>query len=173
MKYLSVLFFALAFTWTWNAITSIPAIGIQTHSGIQASMAELIAKSVSTKKPTAKDLIIQRMKTQEGENGEVHVFFQYKFSEYDSDNNVVWSQISGVATLERSTKQQDEQTADQPDNKTDHWVLKKTATTSDIITFEEGLRVTPGPEVPTSAEPLTEAIPEPTQPAEPAKTTTE
>lgn len=169
MKYLSVLFFALAFTWTWNAITSIPAIGIQTHSGIQASMAELIAKSVSTKKPTAKDLIIQRMKTQEGENGEVHVFFQYKFSEYDSDNNVVWSQISGVATLERSTKQQE----DQLENKPDHWVLKKTATTNDVITFEEGLRVTPGPELPTSTEPSSEAIPEPTQPTEPAKTTTE
>lgn len=162
MKYLSVLFFALAFTWTWNAITSIPAIGIQTHSGIQASMAELIAKSVSTKKPTAKDLIIQRMKTQEGENGEVHVFFQYKFSEYDSDNNVVWSQISGVATLERSAKVHEDQK--------DHWVLKKTATTNDVITFEEGLRVTPGPDLSTSQQPSPE---ESTQPSEPAKTTTE
>lgn len=160
MKYLSVLFFAVAFTWTWSAITSIPPVGIQTHSGIQASMADLISQTLTAKKPTAKDLVIQRMKTQEGQNGEVHVFFQYKFNEYDADNNPVGSQISGVATLNRSEKQHD-------DDK-DHWVLKKVTTTNDVITFEEGLRVTAGPEGPPSAEAIPpEAGPTP----EPIKTT--
>lgn len=158
MKYLSVLLFAVAFTWTWSAITSIPQVGIQTHSGIQASMADLISQTLSTKKPTAKDLVIQRMKTQEGENGEVHVFFQYKFNEYDADNNPVGSQISGVATLGRSEQKFE-------DGK-DHWVLKKVTTTNDVITFEEGLRVTAGPDNVAPAEataPETSPTPEPTK----------
>ncbi len=137
MKYLSVLFFAVAFSWTWSAITSIPSVGIQTHSGIQANMAELIEQTLKNKKPTAKDLVIQRMKTQEGESGEVFVFFQYKFNEYDAENNPVGSQIAGVATLTRSDKAHD-------DGK-EHWVLKKVTTTNDNMTFEEGLRITAGP----------------------------
>lgn len=162
MKYLSVLFFAVAFTWTWSAITSIPRVGIQTHSGIQASMADLIAQTLSSKKPTAKDLVIQRMKTQEGENGEVHVFFQYKFNEYDADNNPVGSQISGVATLARSDKQHEDEK--------DHWMLKKVTTTNDVMTFEEGLRVTAGPEA-ASASPETPSSDAATAPTtEPQKT---
>lgn len=155
MKYLSVLLFALAFSWTWSAITSIPPVGIQTHSGIQASMAEMIEQTLKTKKPTAKDLVIQRMKTQEGEEGEVLVYFQYKFSEYDAENNPVTSQIAGVAQLTRSEKKSE-------DGK-DHWVLKKVTTTNDVMTFEEGFRITAGPsnpeisESPENAEPNSSA----------------
>lgn len=154
MKYLSVLFFALAFGWTWTAITSIPPVGIQTHSGIQANMADLIATTLKNKKPTAKDLVIQRMKTQEGENGEVLVFFQYKFNEYDADNNPVGSQIAGVATLNRSEKQHE-------DGK-EHWVLKKVTTTNDVISFEEGLRIVAGPASASNETPSDEPTPTPT-----------
>ena len=163
MKYLSVLFFAVAFAWTWKAITSIPPVGIQTHSGIQANMAELIETTLKNKKPTAKDLVIQRMKTQEGENGEVLVFFQYKFNEYDADNNPVGSQIAGVATLNRSDKQHD-------DGK-EHWVLKKVTTTNDVISFEEGLRITAGPGGSVTDAPTGEPTPTPAPEGAPAEAT--
>ena len=134
MKYLSVLFFAVAMAWTWNTIHSKPNLGAETHSGIQAAMAKLVIASVSTKKPNATDFLIQKMRSEERENGEVRVHFQYAYKEPDTDGQKVTATVAGVAVLEKSTGEQ--------------WALKKVQATNDSIEFEKGLMITPGPDDP-------------------------
>lgn len=147
MKYLSVLFFALALVWTWNTIHSKPNLGSETHSGIQAAMAKLVIATVTAKKPNATDFLIQKMRSEERENGEVRVHFQYAYAEPDSEGQKVTSQVAGIAVLEKSTG--------------DQWTLKKVQATNDNISFEKGLVITAGPDDPAPAE-------EPVPAAEPA-----
>lgn len=138
MKYLSVLFFAVALAWTWNTVHSKPNLDSETHSGIQAAMAKLVRATVMAKKPQATNFLIQKMRTEERDNGEVRVQFQYAYSEPDSEGVKVTSQVAGIATLEKTSG--------------DQWSLKKVQATNDVITFEKGLVITPGPEGDTGAE---------------------
>lgn len=149
MKYLSVLFFTLALAWTWNTVHSTPNIDAETHSGIQAAMARLVHSAVMNKKPQAQNFVVQKMRTEEQDNGEVRVYFQYSFSEPDGEGHPTVSKISGIATLQKSVAANDE---------TEQWQLKKVQATNDAIEFGEGLKITPGadePEAPTSTTPAT------------------
>ncbi len=132
MKYLSVLFFAVALAWTWNTIHSKPNLDSETHAGIQSAMAKLVRATVTAKKPQAQDFLIQKMRTEERENGEVRVHFQYAYSEPDAGGLKVTSQVAGIAVLEKSTGEQ--------------WSLKKVQATNDTISFEKGLVITAGPD---------------------------
>lgn len=136
MKYLSVLLFAIALAWTWNIINSQASIGSQTHAGIQSAMAQLVQTTVLNKRPQARDFLIQKMRTEEREGGEVRVYFQYAFNEPDVQGKLVASQISGIATLVRSD-------ATAPEG-TERWQLKKVQTTNDVISFERGMVISPG-----------------------------
>lgn len=138
MKYLSVLFFAWALIWTWNIVHSSTGLNTETHSGIQSAMAQLIQATILQKRPHARDFLIQKMRTEEREEGEVRVYFQYAFNEPDSDGQVVATQISGVASLERSHSGSGEAS--------EQWSLKNVRTTNDVISFDKGLMITPGAE---------------------------
>lgn len=130
MKYLSVLIFTALLVGTWSVIHSKPNLDSETHSGIQAAMAKLVIATVSAKKPQATDFLIQKMRTEERENGEVRVHFQYAYAEPDSQGQKVTSQVAGIAVLEKATG--------------DQWALKKVQATNDNLVFEKGLVITAG-----------------------------
>lgn len=152
-KIVSLVIFTAALFWTWNVIHSSAAIGFETHSGIQEKLAVLIKQTVMTKKPTAKNFKITRLWTESMSETKVRAVFAYSFSdsmEADSTEQTV----EGEAVLFREPEDQSGQ---------DKWTLQSVRTTNDIVTFSEGLVVTPdaGPEA-------TETVPSSTPAAEPA-----
>lgn len=143
MKYLSVLFIGAALAWTWSIANTVSDVSTETHAGIQSAMAQLVRSTVLQKRPQARDFLIQKMKTEDRENGTVRVHFQYAFTEPDSTGQDVRTKISGIAFLERG------QAA--TDSAKETWAIKKFQTTSDVLTFENGLLITPGPGDPNDA----------------------
>ncbi len=152
-KIVSLVIFTAALFWTWNVIHSSAAIGFETHSGIQEKLAILIKQTVMTKKPTAKNFKIIRLWTEPMSENKVRAVFAYSFSdamEADSTEQTV----EGEAVLFREPEDESGQ---------DKWTLQSVRTTNDIVTFSEGLTVTPnsGPEP-------SDAAPTPPPAAEPA-----
>jgi hypothetical protein len=132
MKYLGVIAFVAALTWTWNIIHSDSPVSFETHSGIQERLASLIENTIKAKRPTASEVQIEKIWTELLSPGKVKAFFIYTFK--DSEGEPSRTTIKGEGLLER-------QAADS--SGLDHWMLTKVKTTSDAIVFEEGLVVTP------------------------------
>lgn len=141
-KIVSLVVFIAAMVWTWNVIHTSQAIGFETHSGIQAKLAELIKNTLATKKPNAKDLEIVRLWTETLGDNKVRAVFAYKFMEPSEDNEALEQVIEGEALLYREPS--DEANVDK-------WTLQSVKTTNDIVVFTEGSTITPGaePEAPT------------------------
>lgn len=133
-KLWSILFFTAALVATWNMMNSSPAIGAETHSGIQAELSQLILKSVQAKKPSAKDLRITRMWTETLDEHKVRAVFGYVFSETGEGTEVLLQNIEGEAILHREPSD---------DSRLDKWVLQHVRTTGDSVDFSEGVVVTP------------------------------
>jgi hypothetical protein len=136
MKYLALIFFAVALAWTWNIVHKDPQVSFETHSGIQEKLAVLIIDTIKSKKPTATDIVVENVWTEFVGENKVKAHFLYSFKE-PSEAGMITSQIKGETTLER-----------QPDDGSglDRWQLGKVQTTSDVVVFDDGLLVTPGAE---------------------------
>lgn len=136
MKYLALIVFAVALAWTWNIVHKDPQVSFETHSGIQEKLAILITDTISAKKPTATDIVVENVWTEFLGEKKVKAHFLYSFKE-PSESGLITSQIRGETTLER-----------QPDDGSglDRWQLGRVHTTSDAIAFDDGLLVTPGAE---------------------------
>lgn len=135
MKYLSVLAFLAALSWTWSIIHSDSPISFETHSGIQEKLGSLIEETIKTKLASAQDIHIEKIWTELLTPGKVKAFFIYSFKEAQAGNSgAVATTIKGEGILER-----------QPDDGSglDHWVLTKVKTTNDSVVFAEGLIVSP------------------------------
>lgn len=149
-KFFSVLFFAVALTFTWHLIHSDSAIGAETHSGIQEEMSTLIVQTLQSKKPNAKEIRITRMWTENLDEHKVRAVFAYHFTEAGENNETLEQTIEGEAILHREPSD---------DPRLDKWVLQQVRTTNDAVNFTEGTVVTPVPgadEQPETGTPATE-----------------
>lgn len=144
MKYLSLVLFAALFVWTWQVIHQDSTITFETHSGIQEKLANLIVENVKTKRPQAKEVIVDRVWTEVVSASQVQAHFVYSYKETSASGEMVSSRIQGDGLLER-----------QGDKDSDHWKLVKVQTSNDSIVFEDGLVVTPDSSTP-AAEPSPE-----------------
>lgn len=149
-KIVSLIIFTAALFWTWNIIHSSPAIGFETHSGIQEKLAELIKETVMAKKPNAQNFKISRLWTESQSDTKVRAVFAYQFSEAVEGGEMTEQTVEGEAILFREPHEE---------GGPDRWTLQNVRTTSDIVTFNEGLVVTPGSDTPetTEAAPINEA----------------
>ncbi len=171
MKYVSLVIFAVALAWTWSIVHNTSSITFETHSGIQERMAEFIVETVKAKRPSASEILIEKVWTEAVSNNKVKAFFVYSFKD-NSESGPVTSQIRGEGILERQPKTDDAEDAN------DHWKLTKVQTSSDSIEFADATIVTGSangsPDLPTEA-PHVEAPAEGHQitapAAEPAPTT--
>jgi hypothetical protein len=132
-KIVSLVIFTAALFWTWNIIHSSAAIGFETHSGIQEKLAVLIKQTVMTKKPMAKNFKITRLWTESLSENKVRAVFAYSFND-SMENDSTEQTVEGEAVLFREPEDESGQ---------DKWTLQSVRTTSDIVTFSEGMVVTP------------------------------
>lgn len=143
-KIVSLIIFTAALFWTWNLIHSSPAIGFETHSGIQEKLADLIKNTVFSKKPNIHNFRISRLWTESLGENKVRAVFAYQFTEPVAGGESTEQTVEGEAVLFHEP----------PDESgSDRWTLQSVHTTSDIVTFSEGLVVTPGAEEGEEAEP--------------------
>jgi len=154
-KIVSLVIFTAALFWTWNVIHSSAAIGFETHSGIQEKLAVLIKQTVLTKKPTSKNFKITRLWTESVSENKVRAVFAYSFSDSMEADNTEQT-VEGEAILFREPEDESGQ---------DKWTLQSVRTTNDVVTFSEGLVVTPD----AAPEATPEATPSATPAATPAK----
>ncbi|MNJ91323.1 hypothetical protein D3C87_89740 [compost metagenome] len=160
-KIVSLVIFIAALVWTWNVVHVAPAVGFETHSGIQVKLAELIQTTLATKKPQAKDLSIMRLWTETLSDNKVRAVFAYKFVEPTEEGESLEQIIEGEAILHRELSE---------DANVDKWTLQSVRTTNDIVVFSEGSIITPDT-VTSDATPATS--PTPTPAPAPAPTETE
>lgn len=135
-KIVSLIVFTVALAWTWNIIHTAPAVGFETHSGIQEKLGLLIQQTVMSKKPNAKNFKISRLWTESLSDTKVRAVFTYSFSEATEGSAEVTEQtVDGEAILFREPKD---------DSRMDRWTLQSVKTTNDAVSFSEGVLVTPG-----------------------------
>lgn len=141
MKYLSLVIFVAALAWTWSLVHSTGTVSFETHSGIQEKLALLITETIQAKRPTASEIVIQKIWTENlsAKGDKVRAAFEYSFKDNSGEAGLITSEIKGEGILER-------QPEDGSGN--DRWVLTKVHTSSDSIQFDEAMIVTPGPETP-------------------------
>lgn len=150
MKYISLIVFAIALTWTWMVIHDNNAVSFETHSGIQEQLAVFISDTVKAKRTSATDIVIEKIWTEALGEKKVKAHFIYTFKDNQGEG-LVATQITGEGILER-------QPEDGSGN--DRWTLTQIQTNSDSIVFEDALLVTPGEE-PQEAAPAQPTTPEP------------
>lgn len=155
-KIISLVVFTAALVWTWNVIHISPAVGFETHSGIQAKLAELIQTTLTTKKPNAKDFSITKLWTETLGENKVRANFIYKFTDV-TEQGELEQVIEGEAVLYREPSET---------LNVDKWVLQSVKTTNEEVVFTEGSTITPGAEE-------APAELETSQPAETAPTSSE
>lgn len=149
-KIVSLVIFIAALVWTWNIIHISPAIGFETHSGIQMKLGELIKATLSAKKPHATDLSIMRLWTETVDANKVRAIFAYKFTEPTDEGESLEQIIEGEAVLHREPSEGDG---------VDKWVLQSVKTTNDIVVFTEGSTITPDTVTESESTPTPETAP--------------
>lgn len=136
-KIVSLVVFIAALAWTWNIINSTPAIGFETHVGIQGKLTDLIKNTIVAKRPLAKDVTINKLWTEPLTENKVRAVFSYQFTEVNPETNEETFQIiDGVAELHRELSDVDG---------VDKWVLQSVKTTNDAVVFSEGSVITNEP----------------------------
>jgi len=134
MKYISLIVFTAALVWTWDVVHHHNGIDFETHSGIQEKLATLINDTIKARRPTASEIVIEKIWTEVISSNKVRAFFTYSFKDNsEASGGIVTSQIKGEGLLER-------QPNDGSGN--DRWSLTKVHTTSDAIQFDEATIVT-------------------------------
>lgn len=135
-KIISLIVFTAALIWSWNVIHSSAAIGFETHSAIQEKFAELIQKTIKSKKPEASTVEILKLWTENIGERKVKAVFSYKFTEPASDKNkeTFESIIEGEAVLYRDLSE---------DPTVDKWTLQSLKTTGDNVNYIDGSLITP------------------------------
>lgn len=133
-KIVSLVVFTAALAWTWNIINSTPAIGFETHVGIQEKLTDLIRQTIVTKRPHAKEIVINKLWTEPVNENKVHAVFSYQFTELNPETQEETFQIiDGEADLHRELSEVDG---------VDKWVLQSVKTTNDAVVFTEGSVIT-------------------------------
>ena len=133
MKYLSALLFILLLRWSWNAAYSDRPIQLETHTLIQAELAEIIEDVVSKNMPQAENLYFHKLWTENVSKDQIRATFKYSFED-PVDGDTVEQTVEGFAMLKRiSTEGADENS----------WSLEKVQVQGDVIEFKKGLLIAP------------------------------
>jgi hypothetical protein len=135
VKYISLILFVVALSWTWHLVHSDSPVSFETHSGIQEKLANLIVDTIKSKRANASDIVIQKIWTEVVSSEKVKAFFVYSFKD-NSESGPVTSEIKGEGLLEH-------QGEDAEGN--DRWVLTKVQTSSDAIQFDDATIITGSP----------------------------
>jgi hypothetical protein len=157
-KIVSLVIFTVALAWTWNIIHTSPAIGSETHSGIQDKLGQLIQQTVMNKKPAAKNFHINHLWTEALSDTKVRAVFSYSFSENAEGGELTQQTIDGEAILFREPRDE---------SKMDRWTLQSVKTTNDAMSFTEGVVVTPNDETETATPDIVDPDPGLAVPAAP------
>lgn len=148
MKYISVLVFTIFLAWTWHVIHSSSSISFETHSGIQEKLAGLITQTIKAKRPSATDIIVEKLWTEVLSDSKVQAHFVYSFKD-QSEGGLVTTEIQGDGLLERQPSQNENE---------DRWSLSKVHTSNDAIMFDDAMIVTAdGKETPDEAAPAADS----------------
>jgi hypothetical protein len=157
MKYISVLVFAIVLGWTWHVIHSSSSISFETHSGIQEKLAELITSTIKAKRPTATDVMIEKLWTEVISDDKVEAHFVYSFKD-QSEGGITTTEIQGSGLLERQAAKDDQ----------DRWSLTKVHTSNDAVVFDDAVIITAdgketpeNSQTPANSENKTETQPQP------------
>ena len=132
MKYISLILFVVALAWTWHLVHTESPLSFETHSGIQEKLAVLISDTIKAKRPSATEVVIQKIWTEMVTSDKIKAFFVYSFKD-NSDSGPVTSEIKGEGLLEHQGA-----TAEG----SDRWVLTKVHTSSDAIQFDDATVIT-------------------------------
>lgn len=134
MKYISVLFFAVALAWTWHVVHSKPEVSFETHSGVQEKLAELIKASLLAKKPEATEFVIEKIWTETITATKLKTYFIYSFKE-TTEEGPITNRIEGSGFLEKKESLENE-------NESNHWVFSNFVVGNDVIEFGDSSLVT-------------------------------
>lgn len=135
-KIVSVIVFGVLLVWTWNVINSSSANGFETHSSIQEKFSELIINSIQSKLPTASEIKIRRMWTENLSDKKIKVIFIYQYSEpaNEASKEATQREVRGEAVLGKEASD---------DPTVDHWKLESNSVVQDQIQYKDGSTVTP------------------------------
>ena len=160
MKYISLIIFILALAWTWHVVHTESDISLETHASMQEQVAQIIVSSIKAKRPSATDVVIEKIWTETVSPTKVRAKYIYSFKD-TTESGAAISEISGEGTLER-----------QPDDGSgkDHWKFTKDSATNEAVQFEDATVVTGSPngstEETTKPAETTNSHPETSAPAE-------
>lgn len=134
-KIFGLIGFAIALIWTWNIVYA-PNSGINTevHFNIQSRLNEIILEQIAKKRPQATNIRIQRLWTEKLNDTKMKARFAYRYDEKLEGKEAVEQRTEGEAVLFREPSE---------DRNTQKWVLQSMKTTTDQISFAEGLVISP------------------------------
>ena len=133
-KIISPIVLVVLLVWTWQVINSQSAIGLETHSGVQLKLAELIGNTLVAKKPDAENLKIIKLWTSELSPNKIQAVFTYQFTENGEGGEKAEKTIQGEALLYREPSE---------DPSLDKWTLMSVKTQLESMNFSEGSTVFP------------------------------
>lgn len=150
MKFISLIFFALATTGTWMATHAKRAVEQSVHIGIQNDLKRIITEYVKGKLPDSKNLVFEKFYTKTINAGQVVAFFNYAFEDKTEDGEPARVEIEGSATLNKI-----EETAE-----ASTWNLDQLKILNNKVDFTEPIQITAGrggaPTEPTSDDKATD-----------------
>lgn len=133
-KIISAVIFIAALSWTWCLVHSPAEVDSETHSGIQAQMAELIKTTLATKKPTATDLKIRQLYTENMNENKIKAIYIYSYVDAGTEGSAQLQTVQGEAVLHRSPSETEG---------VDQWVFQSVKNTGDTVAFAEGSTISP------------------------------
>ena len=133
-KLVSFVVFAALLIWSWTIVHSVSQTGFETHAGIQDKLSELIENLVQAKKPSATDITVEKIITENLGADKVKAYFTYSFQEAQKGGESSEQVIQGEAILRREPSETPSE---------DKWILQSVKTTNDSISFVEGTVIGP------------------------------
>ena len=134
MKFISLIFFALATSGTWMATHAKRAVEESVHVGIQNDLKRIITEYVQSKLPQSKNLVFDKFYTKTINKGQVIAFFNYAFEDKTDDGEPARVEIEGSATLNKV-----EETAE-----ASTWNLDQLKILNNKVDFSEPIQITAG-----------------------------
>ncbi len=133
MKYLSVIIFLSAMSWTWGLTNRELPISERVHVGIQEDLKRLISDYIQENLPNSKNLLFDRFYTESLDDNKVKASFTYSFEDEDEQIGQARVQIEGYAVLNRG----------QETNETIEWTFDELVILNNQVDFKEPLKVNP------------------------------
>ena len=146
MKYISVLIFVLLMVWTWSVSQRPSTVELREHKQVEANLEEFIRNAIVKQLPNVKDIIFRQLFTETVTPGqELNAFFRYDLIAPTRGGDTTSQLIDGSVNLKSTDNGQ-------------NWVIANHQVTKQILTFDQGSRISVKA-VPTTAAPGTTVVP--------------